>query len=301
MIFYTKKGEDMIANKLLLATLLLSTSINTFAEQGKKLKLFKKQTLCRDLKIGGSHRVNIGRAFSRSGVEFKYTLKRSSNDIYDVYINYNLKPNTAMRIFGMSKADAASKYKPKIQKCFDKNQHKLKDGYGRQIRLHVYDENKHTNITKPPKVGIKIVTPMKRSHSRAYAASVGCSTIIHEAFHLLGLPDEYEEKWMSWNPHFLGRAFKPFVKAEEPKDYAYNCRSHGSNHSVMTNPHEMQYFRNILHEKHVDMIIYPNCKKKNKVFFQCSKNAYRTSKDHGGFLGCRSVPQECQSEAWLGK
>lgn len=57
----------------------------------------------------------------------------------------------------------------------------------------------------------------------------------------------------------------------------------------------------LLHPAHFNVLTQPGCEL-NQDYYECSKNAYQTSQDHGG-SGCRSYPSSCAngSTEWLGK
>lgn len=265
---------------------------------------------CKELSIGETLRVKNTPGKSKTGVEMKYTLKRTGNSSYNVYINPNFKYGKDYD--GPSPKPTSKKikkrtlnkfinetYRNRAQKCFNKLNSKLHDGYYRKLNLVIWNKNQHSNIEKPPKVNIKIVKSGSRSNSRNYSSKITCNTIVHEAFHLLGLVDEYTEKWNNWNPNILGRIFKPY--SDDSDLLAFDCRSKGSPVSIMNQSFLASKFRNVLHSKHIDTVIYPNCEKKNEVFYKCSKNAYRTSKGNGGLFGCRkNTPEICKTYQWYG-
>lgn len=61
-----------------------------------------------------------------------------------------------------------------------------------EIKILTPDEaSKLPRGKRPPTVEIDIQPTGARSHSKAYAADINCSTIVHEVLHLLGLCDEY--------------------------------------------------------------------------------------------------------------
>ena len=62
---------------------------------------------------------------------------------------------------------------------------KLKDRYGREVLLRLW--NSSSVVPKPPKVEITIQQAEFRSNSDNYSADIGCSTIVHEALHKMGL------------------------------------------------------------------------------------------------------------------
>ncbi|MEH0860607.1 hypothetical protein [Halobacteriovorax sp. DPLXC-1] len=247
---------------------------------------------CNELKRGQEMRVNFSPSFSRTRVEMKYTLKRANvaGEHYLAYINLNIKSdNSKLR----------TRLLRHIKSCYETKGSNLVDGAGRKLSLRLWD--KSTRVDKPPKVNIGLQGRGARSNSRNYAVDLSCGTVVHEALHLMGLVDEYEEKWNAWNPNILARVTsKPIVSTSTGAPVAMNCRVLGAKHSVMRNHGYLNYRKDVIFTKHMDTIIYANCKPKNKDVYSCMKNAYRTTEDHGGFYGCREMDSSCFDENWQG-
>jgi hypothetical protein len=82
-----------------------------------------------------------------------------------------------------------------------------------------------------------------------------------------------------------------------PKTFSYNSASFLFLVSeIRKNPKIDQW----LYPAHVNEIIQPGCDSANALYYTCSKNANRTSKEHGG-EGCLDVPSICREEGgkWL--
>lgn len=262
--------------------------------------VFATTDSCSEIKIGSSKRINLNRLKSPSKIEMKYTIKRKSEKLYNIYLNLKFKKK---RSYDGSKDILGSFnkfWRSEVQSCFNLANSSLIDSSDRKIRLYIWDKVLHKEIPKPPRVRIKMVNSKRRAHSRAYNSTIGCSTLIHEAFHLLGLVDEYQEEWMALNPHLFKRVFKYSVPSKTDNDSMFNCRSAALANSLMGDHYKLSWLNGVLGTGHMDAIIYPNCTKRNSLYYACAGNAYRTSKDNGGFLGCKKVPAECDGYNWTG-
>lgn len=232
---------------------------------------------CRDLNVGSS--TEVTNYSSKTGLAQKYTLRRFSRDTWQVFLNIDFNPakNTSGK-----KTTVIREMEKRVRECFLNDAHFLKDEKGRMLRMFLYEKKYSKMIDKPREVNIKIVPKGERSNSQAWARDANCPTIIHEALHLLGLVDEYEEK-----------------SIKVSKKIAYNCRHLGPENSIMKSiSYRSSSFDHILFSAQMDVILYPNCEDKNEIYYQCSKNAYKTSKN-GKDSSCPSSPSECYDETWL--
>lgn len=255
---------------------------------------FAKNDFCKPLEIGQSFTVNHSNGKSKTKVEQKYTLKRESEDTYEAFLNMDFK------IKGDLKKDPEFKqqFEAKVDRCFERYEHKLTDELGRTIKLKRFRSDLHSDIPVPKAVSIDVQNTVERSHSRSYFYNVGCSTIVHEALHLMGLADEYEENWMSLNKHPILKIFKPFTDLNE-KGPAFDCRALGPEESVMSNHFYMDYYDQVFFSGQANVILYPNCQQRNDDYFTCSELAYRTSKQNGSAKGCGEVRDVCKTQEWI--
>lgn len=247
---------------------------------------------CQELKPGQEMRVNFSPSFSRSRIEMRYTLKRANvaGEHYLAYLNLDILTNDKKW---------KSNFRNYLSRCFQTTGSNMVDGAGRKLSLRLWDSK--SGVEKPPKVKIGLQKAGSRSNSRNYATNLSCETAVHEGLHLMGLVDEYEEKWNAWNPNFLKRITSDaIVPAGKDAPVAMNCRVLGAKHSIMRNHAYLRYRKDVLFTKHMDAIIYANCKPKNKDVYSCMKNAYRTSEAHGGFYGCREMDSSCYDKSWQG-
>jgi len=267
---------------------------------------FASERSCRELDRGESISVDKSSAQSKSGVKQKYTIKKESEGVFTVYFKINFYKRSNLEIRGIDGNENTPSainevYRSRFQNCYDFKQKYLKDELGRRLRLMVYDEDRDVDIEIPPQLQVEI-SNIKRSNSKLINSEASCSTIVHETMHWMGLSDEYEEKNSILNPNLFARMFqhtlRPREEDEDPK-YAYDCRSVGRSESIMVSGRSLYLSGDIrvLDSGHIDTIVYPNCTSKNRIYYQCVSNAYRTSTDHGG-AGCAEVPDICKTREW---
>lgn len=255
---------------------------------------------CGDIPKDTAMKVIIPSGRSKTTTQ-KYTLVRASENEYDIYLNLKFK---ASKGYDGKVEDIDTHYKSTMNACFREYDFALKDELGRKLRLHIYDKEKDARLpSAPPLMKISIENDKHRSHSFAYSSDIDCPTMIHEAFHLLGLVDEYQEKWMGWNHSFVSLAFKPFVDTSDKVLPAFDCRAIGPKDSVMLSQWSLYYGKG-LYSGHVNAIIYPNCDEKNKKYYSCSKFAYSTSSKNNGAVPnirdcAKRVPDYCKDVNWV--
>ncbi|MBY0518684.1 MAG: hypothetical protein K2P81_17370 [Bacteriovoracaceae bacterium] len=125
---------------------------------------------------------------SPTGLDAKYALSKTSEDTWDVAIAIKVNeqsPNLMTR----------------IKECISAVSPYMLGSNGKKLNLHILNESERSQLPsnkRPPINNIDIQDVGARSHSRAYAADVGCSTITHEVLHLLGLCDEYDGEKDGW-------------------------------------------------------------------------------------------------------
>lgn len=279
--------------------LLLLFSFQAFAVD-ESPELFE---YCEELPYNTAVKVVIPAGRSRTTTQ-KYTLVRSAEKIYDVYLNLEFKASKSYDGPHKTRKELNEYFKREMNSCFDSLAHRLVDERGRQIRLHVYDAEKDTKLpSAPPKVKITLKGNNHRSSSMAYESDIDCPTMIHESFHLLGLIDEYEEKWLGFNHNFFSLAFKPLVATSDLVKPAFDCRAVGPQRSIMHDQWYI-YWNRVLFSGHVNSIIYPNCEAKNEKYFKCASFAYKTSAANNGALPnfgdcAKKVPDYCKSPDWV--
>jgi hypothetical protein len=283
---------------ILIFTLLMGSTL-TFA-QTEDPELYE---YCEELPLNTAMKVIIPPSRSKTTTQ-KYTLLRKDEKTYDIFLNLQFKASKNYNEDRVKREDVNEAYRQGMHSCFQRFNHFLIDERGRNLRLHIYDEERNSNLPSPPPlVKIKIEGNKHRSNSGAYNSEIDCPTMIHEAFHLLGLIDEYKEKWKGFNHNFFSLAFNPLVPTSDKVKPAFDCRAIGPKYSVMHNQWGL-YSGSSLYSGHVNAIIYPHCKNRNEKYYNCAKYAYRTSFENNGAMlnisNCiNKVPEYCKDEDWV--
>ncbi|MFP5491961.1 MAG: hypothetical protein ACLGG0_10695 [Bacteriovoracia bacterium] len=167
-------------------------------------KMAKDVKECRPINPGQS--VVVDKSNSPSYLDGEYTLIRTEEKKWTVALA--LEVNSGNGIAGDEMFN-------RIKTCMAAANQSMKGPNGEVVDFNILSvsENKKLPMNKRPPVSeISIQPAGARSHSRAYAADITCSTIVHEVLHLLGLCDEYEAK-----------------------DDGYECRAVPSFDSIMKN------------------------------------------------------------------
>ncbi len=281
--------------KNIIALILLATSTYSLAQVAVR-------EFCEELPIDSAIRVRVPPFRSKTTTQ-KYSLRRASTNVYDVFLNLEFKPARSFEGSAEEKIQLNDNYRARMNSCFRELESTLKDEHGRQLRLHIYNPELHKLQDAPPLVKIKIEGGIHRSNSMAYSYNIDCPTMIHEAFHLLGLIDEYEEHWKGYNHNFFSLAFRPYVPADNGVKPAFDCRALGPWDSVMNSQWSLGRGQG-LYSAHVNMIIYPHCQQKNQKYLSCARFAYRTSfQNNNGAIALRDcsqqVPDYCKKDDWL--
>ncbi len=288
-------GEKSMKNTI--ALILFAFSMNTFAQTAVR-------EFCEELPIDGTIRVAVTQSRSKTRVEQKYSLRRASRNVYDVFLNLEFKPARSYDGSPEERVQLNNHYRNRMNSCFREFDFALKDEHDRKLRLHIYNQGIHQLQDAPPLVKIKVEGGRHRSNSGAYARHIDCPTMIHEAFHLLGLVDEYEEKWMGYNHNFFSLGFRPYLEVDNQRvKPAFDCRAISPIESMMHN-HNYLGRGQSMYSAHANMIIYPNCFEKNEKYISCAKFAYKTSfRNNNGAVALRDcsrrIPDYCKTDEWL--
>jgi hypothetical protein len=258
---------------------------------------------CEELAIGDTMRVEISDGKSKTKLRQNYTLKRVNETNYDAYINLEFHDYNEEKEIYEKKAlaqDEMNVVRTSLSNCYRLMAPAMRDEKGRSVRVKLYDEATHTDIPAPAVQKIWYSSEFKRANASLYYKSMRCDIAVHEAYHLLGLVDEYVEEWKEYNPDFFARMFGRKYVAIEGEDAVaekpiFDCRAKTNPRSMMSN--NFQIF-----SAHVNAIIYPNCQEKNEIYYACAKNAERTSKKNGGLPwkgGCKKMPDICHTDEWI--
>jgi hypothetical protein len=173
---------------------------------------------CTDLGIGESRRFDLSDKQSPSGVEMRYVLKRKEMQNYQAFLNLEFFAKTG------SKKDSSKGIEmlKKVQSCVRDLNPSLRGPEGKTLEIIINDAYSEAPLQK-----IALMNPGYRSHSRAYAEDITCSTIMHELMHLMGLVDEYVES-----------------------ESSYDCRAIGPDDSLMSSQTSAVF--NLLHQSVLD-------------------------------------------------
>ncbi len=170
-------------------------------------------------------------------------------------------------------------YEAKINTCFELLKPYLKDEKGHQLDFKITTDLKERST---PSAFVTIVDNHIRENSETWSPNTDCNTMAHEILHLTGLVDGYQEKWL--------RMANGEVR--------YNCRSIEHGNSIMADSNRLKPGIDkpspYLSFHHILAITRPRCKRDN-VYMECAKNAYRSRSDPGG---CLDVPAKCKDKKW---
>ena len=249
--------------KTIIIPLILATSMSSFAG------LFTSKPLCRDLHIGESYLVKNETATTYTA---NYTLRRNSILQYEAFVN--IKFSYKWRVEKPREFNSKEKVRQRVTSCFNKYQNALKDEYGREIKLTLWDKSMK-GIKKPKSNKVKLVSKGLRSTSSDWSLDLKCFTIVHETLHLLGLADEYSEA----------------ISGDAKSSDLYECRAIGRSDSLMGGVIE-DTESSALYPGHIYSLIYPGCKEKNKLYLSCVQNAKRSN-------NCVEMDNRCYDSSWV--
>ncbi len=147
---------------------------------------FKKVSECAPLKEAGDARVQDSTANSSRSNDNRYTLRRHSNNLYEMSFNLNFIPDTGIT----SPSDMLAK----VQGCL-KAIPPIIGSEGRKIILSAFSPEQAKVELKgivPPKIDVKI-TNLDRGNANNFGDGFTCGHFTHELMHHAGLCDEYHE------------------------------------------------------------------------------------------------------------
>ncbi len=144
---------------------------------------------------------------SKSGIDYSYGLIKEAPQKIKAILN--------VQFSGANNGVTAQAMHARAQTCLNSIKSGLKGPAGEELSISLLtpqEVNRLPANLRPKKTTITIAGVNARSHSKAYASSIDCPTILHEVLHLLGLCDEYPGEGDN-----------------------YPCRAVGSRESVMRN------------------------------------------------------------------
>ncbi len=213
---------------LVSSTVLAANSSACFSRRYSELDLknWREELNCRELKVGEKRFYDKTLFDSPTSVPASYVLTKTAEKKYQVDIALNVHEEGFAGLkssFGFPPNTTELEMREKIAASTKDSNKILKGPNGEEILLNPVLKKENRNIWHWGLSSLVSVdkNPDFRSHSRAYEKDIDCPAIIHELLHLLGLVDEYQEKW---DTH-------PRAKKGTLKD----CRVLGPKNSIMSN------------------------------------------------------------------
>jgi hypothetical protein len=215
----------------------------------------------------------------------------------DRVANYEVLVNIDFLAEANASADAVARARSSARSCLASISHKLRGPKGERLRILLSQDR--PNQPAPAAVQVRVHRSFQRPNSGNWEEGMNCPTVVHETLHLLGLVDEYREN---------GGA--------DPARQRFDCRSVGPRSSIMAaqvfayqrvNADDLSQFFNmqghpsLLSAAQFGAIVFPGCSEINATYYACARDAYRTSREHGG-EGCRGGrPTICETRNWIHK
>ncbi len=258
---------------------------------------------CDELDVGESMAVHNKDGRSRSKIGQTYALKRVDDVTYEAYINlefYDYEEEKEKYGKIPLPQDQEHTIRKNLKRCYEQMSSAMKDEHGRLVKIKLFDAEKDLDIPVPAVHKVWYSTAFQRANSSLYYSTMRCDVAVHEAYHILGLVDEYKEEWKEINSNLFQRMFgqKYVPNADGVERPIYDCRAKTNPKSMMSN--NIQIF-----SAHVNAIIYPNCEEKNEIYFACIKNSLKTSRKNLKLPvplpvgGCAKMPDICYTEDWI--
>ncbi|MBC75181.1 MAG: hypothetical protein CME64_04130 [Halobacteriovoraceae bacterium] len=176
------------------------------------LEDIKTANTCSELKIGDS-KVFDGTGFPTGG---NYSIKRLDDNTLEATVAVKFVKGSHENF----SPQVAEKLHAKARSCLDKVSSYFKSPSGEQLKVNIIseEENKTRYPSERPNLNkIQVMPPGFRSKVFMYEEDINCETITHEALHLFGLVDEYQE----------------MVIKDGKKVPKYKCRSTHNMKSIM--------------------------------------------------------------------
>jgi hypothetical protein len=214
---------------------------------------------------------------------------------------------------GGAASPQAAQMADRVRQCYQLVSPKLKGPNGEQLTLNLLNNPTDTQSVRR----ITLIDNSIRADAGTWSAQSNCETMIHETMHILGLCDEYRERSTQWVYYDQKR----FVRGPgfNPDEALSDCRVAGPNDSIMS--HDCSAFlavgltpgqadcpaasasrTSLLFPAQFRTITQPGCIRDNRVFYSCSREAYRTSRGRYGLQRCGlGLPPECRQggAAWM--
>lgn len=190
----------------------------------------KKTPACTRLKPGENTLVHFQHdAASPTGLAASYRLTRSTENAFLVELRLRFAAGKTYS-GGLANAQLNDSFQKLADSCLESFDGSLKNG-DKRLRIRLSTDE------KIPEQLILVEAKRIRSHSKAYAEDIDCPAILHEVLHLLGLPDEYQERKSGYiYDRTFGFSFDR--EAATKGGVTLNCRVPGPRNSIMSRHEE---------------------------------------------------------------
>ena len=226
-------------------------------------------TSCSDLNLGEKKTHYLERVYGGA-----YTIKKDSDKNYSVNLTMEFFPDTTYMGL-VSREEVPDHYMKRVQGCMQRANEKMLGPNGEKLHINIKEPSKEDDC-RVKNIRVAIRGSNERSGVKHYSSNVECSTILHEIFHLLGLPDEYS----------MGN----LCRVEVPE-------------SIMS----QQYMRwksvfnskarnSLLDPAHFNSILHKNCMAKNRLYDECLRRSQEWPRKE-----CKEKKQQCESKNLTGR
>ena len=270
----------------------------------------ENQSQCFELKPGEKKTIHAGTGRNRS-----YPVQRDPDGAYSVTLNLDFSPDEDYD-GDVSKSQVPQHYMEKTQKCMEQANKGMLGPNAEKLRIVIKDTPKNDTCSVADTKKIFVGSEDHRSNSGKYESDIDCPTITHEILHLLGLCDEYKERYRGFYVNSKTGDIRPsrFLDKDEKKkliedrDYefkpAFDCRVTQDDNNIMSNQNikwmyvfgfdgDKETDHSLLFPGQFNSILYGECPRKNKVFNECSQLAYQSSVDSPN---CMEQKKQCESQ-----
>ncbi|MBI3544625.1 MAG: hypothetical protein HY075_15245 [Deltaproteobacteria bacterium] len=176
-----------------------------------------KVVACEELTPGQS-KVVQGNTGTGGGAQ--YALSKVGPDAFRATVDLSfVQPNTTPP--KPVSAATSARLRNAVKACFTKLKGALKGDGGETLELALRESS--DTGTAPPTHTIA-VDSVERMDAATWNEDIKCPVIAHEVMHVLGLPDEYPEKWIGKKMNADG-SFTEVKKDATPAATSYDCRA----------------------------------------------------------------------------
>ena len=120
-----------------------------------------------------------------------YVIKREDDKTYTASIALRFSPTRGYN-GPVPRSQVHEHYMQRVKSCIENEVNPYLLGPdGKRLRIQILERGVQSNV---PTHSIRIASDRVRSTWKKYESDISCEIIAHEILHLLGLPDEYEER-----------------------------------------------------------------------------------------------------------